>query len=231
MAILPYTILKITRIVSLTRTLSRWARGQTNACTNFILTNCLLIAALCLPLTVQAAPAPKNILILGDSLSAGYGLSISDAWVTLLQKELAGYKIVNASISGETTQGGKLRLANLLTQYKPAIVILALGANDGLRGYNTQEIELNLNQMIVQIKQAHAKTLVAGMKLPPNYGETYTRQFQDVYSRLASKHHVSLLPFLLDGVTQFQPDNLHPAASAQPIIMHNVQHALQSMLP
>lgn len=189
----------------------------------------LLLSAL-LSTTVIAAPA--NILILGDSLSAGYGIEVSDSWPSLLQQKLdhRNFSIVNASVSGETTQGGRLRLTKLLMQYKPAIVIVELGANDGLRGYSTIEMKNNLSDILLQIKQAHAKTLLIGMKLPPNYGEPYITQFRNVFPGLAIKHHVSLLPFLLDGVTQFQADNLHPAASAQPRIMTNVLQALKPLL-
>lgn len=189
----------------------------------------LLLSAL-LSTTVLAAPA--NILILGDSLSAGYGIEVNDSWPSLLQQKLdhRNFNIVNASISGETTQGGRLRLIKLLMQHKPAIVIVELGANDGLRGDSTAEMENNLSDILLQIKQIRAKTLLIGMKLPPNYGKPYITQFQNVFPRLAAKHHVSLLPFLLEGVTQFQADNLHPDASAQPRIMSNVLQALKPLL-
>lgn len=196
----------------------------------------LLIAALCLSRTVQAAPAAKNILLFGDSLSAGYGIDIADCWPVLLQQELdrtrTGYKVMNASISGETSLGGRQRFAKLLELYKPAIVIVELGANDGLRGFSTADIEGNLSEILTQINQVHSKALLVGMKLPPNYGEPYITQFQSLFPRLAAKHRVMLLPFLLEGVTaeQFQPDNLHPAASSQPQIMRNVLQALKPLL-
>jgi acyl-CoA thioesterase-1 len=202
----------------------------------------LLIAALWLPGNVQAAPsaktvqAAKNILVFGDSLSAGYGIDTSDSWPGLLQQELdrsrSGFKVLNASISGETSLGGRLRIAKLLEQYHPAIVIVELGANDGLRGFSTADIESNLNDILVQIKQVSARTLLIGMKLPPNYGEPYITQFQSLFPRLAARHRASLLPYLLEGVTdeQFQSDNLHPAAAAQPQIMRNVLQALKPLL-
>lgn len=196
----------------------------------------LLFAALCLTGTVLAAPAAKNILVFGDSLSAGYGIDTNDGWPALLQLQLdssrSGFKIVNASISGETSLGGRQRFAKLLDQYKPTIVIVELGANDGLRGFSTADIEDNLSGILVQINQARAKTLLIGMKLPPNYGEPYITQFQSMFPRLAAKHRVSLLPFLLEGVTaeQFQADNLHPAASSQPQVMRNVLQALKPLL-
>jgi acyl-CoA thioesterase-1 len=208
-------------------------------------TTLLLFAALGLGGTVLTAPVKqsakimpvaKNILVFGDSLSAGYGIDVAASWPSLLQQELdqshANFKILNASISGETSLGGRQRLAKLLEQYHPAIVILELGANDGLRGFSTADIESNLNDILFQINQMHAKTLLVGMKLPPNYGEPYITQFQNMFPRLADKHRVNLLPFLLEGVTdnQFQPDNLHPAAASQPQIMHNVLQALKPLL-
>lgn len=196
-----------------------------------------ILLLLCLAGTVQAAPATqRNILIFGDSLSAGYGLDISESWPSLLQQELdrsrPGFKILNASISGETSLGGRQRFAKLLEQYHPAIVIVELGANDGLRGFSTADIEDNLSQILTQTNQARAKTLLIGMKLPPNYGEPYITQFQSMFPRLAAKHSVSLLPFLLEGVSaeQFQADNLHPSASSQAQIMRNVFQALKPLL-
>lgn len=197
----------------------------------------LLFAALCLPSTAPAAqPVVKNILVFGDSLSAGYGLDITESWPYLLQQELdrahVKFKVLNASISGETSLGGRQRIARLLEQYHPAIVIVELGANDGLRGFGTADIEDNLGIILEQVNQSHARTLLVGMKLPPNYGEPYITQFQNAFPRLAAKYHVSLLPFLLDGVSenQFQADNLHPAASAQPRMMTNVLQALKPLL-
>lgn len=193
-----------------------------------------------MPQIAQAAqPAKavqKNILIFGDSLSAGYGIDTNDSWPVLLQQEFdrihSGFKILNASISGETSLGGRQRLAKLLEQYHPAVVIVELGANDGLRGFSTADIESNLNEILLQISQIHAKTLLVGMKLPPNYGEPYISQFQGMFPRLAEKRRISLLPFLLDGVSadQFQADNMHPAAAAQPQVMRNVLQALKPLL-
>jgi len=201
-----------------------------------VLLTILLSAALYFPLRSQAAPDAKNILVFGDSLSAGYGIAAEESWPSLLQLELdrgrTKFKIINASITGETTLGGRQRLGRLLEQYRPAIVIVELGANDGLRGFSTADIESNLNDILTQIKQMHAKTLLVGMKLPPNYGESYITQFHNVFPRLAENYQIALLPFLLEGVTpeQFQADNLHPAASAQPLIMRNVQQTLKPLL-
>ncbi len=191
----------------------------------------LLFALLSLPVM---AHAEKNILVFGDSLSAGYGIDIEESWPYLLQQELdrTGFKIVNASISGETSLGGRQRLGSLLKQYHPAVVILELGANDGLRGYAITDTEANLEAMLLQISNARAKALLVGMKLPPNYGAPYIAQFQGMFPRLAKKHRIRLLPYLLEGVQadQFQADNLHPDAAAQPQIMKNVLQALKPLL-
>ncbi|HET7833469.1 MAG TPA: arylesterase [Gallionella sp.] len=186
----------------------------------------------------QPAPAhaAKNILVFGDSLSAGYGIDREKSWVNLLQQQLlrtgAKYHIVNASISGETTLGGRERIASALQQYRPAIVILELGANDGLRGYSISSVEANMTALIENIQKANAQIVLVGMKLPPNYGEPYITQFHNLYPRLAKKYRLSLLPFLLEGVKpdQFQADNLHPNEAAQPQLMRNVLKALQPLL-
>lgn len=193
----------------------------------------LLFVVLWLP---HSAHAAKNILVFGDSLSAGYGIAIEKSWVYLLQQELertqSGFSIVNASISGETTAGGRQRIAKALKRHRPAIVIVALGANDGLRGYKPADIEANLGAIITQAQHAGAKVLLAGMKLPPNYGVSYTTRFNDLFPRLAQKHQILLLPFLLKGVPadQFQADNLHPTADAQQRIMLNVLQELKHLL-
>lgn len=193
----------------------------------------LMFAPLWLPFNVHAA---KNILVFGDSLSAGYGIAAEQSWPSLLQQELkrkgSGYRVVNASISGETTLGGRQRIAKALKQYRPAVVILELGANDGLRGFGTADIEANLNELINAVSKAGARVLLIGMRLPPNYGEPYVTQFQNLFPRLAEKRRVRLLPFLLDGIPpeQFQPDNLHPAAEAQPLLMQNVMKELKPLL-
>lgn len=193
----------------------------------------LLVAALSLSHTVYAA---KNILVFGDSLSAGYGIAVEESWPSLLQHELKRerhkFSVVNASISGETTLGGRQRIAKALQQHRPAIVILELGANDGLRGSSTADIEANLNGIIGQATRSGAKVLLVGMRLPPNYGKSYTLQFQNVFSRLAKKHGLRFLPFLLENVApeEFQADNLHPVAAAQPKIMRNVVQHLKPLL-
>ncbi|MDD2915660.1 MAG: arylesterase [Gallionella sp.] len=193
----------------------------------------LLVAALWLPCSAHAA---RNILVFGDSLSAGYGIAVAESWPSLLQQELkrtrSGFVIVNASISGETALGGRQRISKALQQHRPAIVIVELGVNDGLRGFSTADIEANLNEIIEQATRARAKVLLIGMQLPPNYGEPYVTQFQNIYPRLAAKHRIRLLPFLLKNVAaeQFQPDNLHPVAAAQPQIMRSVLKELKPLL-
>lgn len=193
----------------------------------------LLVAALWLPLPVHAA---KNILVFGDSLSAGYGIAVAESWPALLQHELARshpeYRVANVSISGETTQGGRQRIAGALREYRPAVVVVALGANDGLRGYRVADIEANLSRIIEDARATGAKVLLAGMKLPPNYGAAYTMQFEQMYLKLAKKYRVRLLPFLLEGVApeQFLPDNLHPAKEAQPQLMRSILKELKPLL-
>lgn len=193
----------------------------------------LLLAALWLPLNAHAA---KNILVFGDSLSAGYGIAVAESWPALLQQELARngseYQVVNASISGETTLGGRQRIEKALQQHRPAVVVLELGANDGLRGYNVADTAANLNEIVAAAQRAQARVLLVGMRLPPNYGKSYVARFEQMYPRLAKKRGVRMLPFLLEGVPpeQFQPDNLHPTAEAQPLLMRNVMKALMPLL-
>ena len=193
----------------------------------------LLVAALWLPLSAYAA---KNILVFGDSLSAGYGIAVAESWVSLLQQELARshpeYRVVNASISGETAQGGRQRIAGALRQHRPEVVIVELGANDGLRGYSVADIEINLGRIIGEARAARARVLLVGMRLPPNYGEPYVAQFGKMYPKLAKKYRVRLLPFLFEGVApqQFQADNLHPTKEAQPLLMRNVLKELKPLL-
>lgn len=180
--------------------------------------------------------ATKNILVFGDSLSAGYGIPVAESWPNLLQLELEqnhpGFNIVNASISGETTSGGRQRINKALQDHHPAIVIIELGANDGLRGFRLDETRNNLSEIINTVKRSHAKVLLLGMRLPPNYGTAYTSKFQNIFPSLAKTHRIRLLPFLLDGVPaeQFQADNLHPISAAQPHIMNSVLKALRPLL-
>jgi acyl-CoA thioesterase-1 len=185
-----------------------------------------------------AAQAAGNILIVGDSLSAGYGLGANLSWPSLLEKRLReqrlDYSVVNASISGDTTSGGRSRIGAALDQARPAVVIIALGANDGLRGLPVNLMRDNLNAMLAAARARKARIVLVGMKLPPNYGIDYTRVFEQSYVDLARRHQAALVPFLLEGVAErrelFLPDNIHPVAEAQPIILENVWKVLKPQL-
>lgn len=191
------------------------------------------MAALALSGPAQAA---NTILIFGDSLSAGYGIARDDSWGNLLQTSLRKthpqYEVVNASISGETTAGGVRRIVKAMGEHRPAVVILELGANDGLRGTPLNETEKNLNKIIQQAKKANAKVLLLGIQIPPNYGQDYTKRFSALYPKMAKKHQVNLVGFMLKGIPpeQFQADNLHPNAAAQPQILRNVLPSLTPLL-
>ena len=195
------------------------------------------VLTLLLALDVGAAPAP-SILVVGDSLSAGYGIELRDGWVALLQQRLTRqgypYTVVNASISGDTTAGGRARLADALKRHHPQIVILELGANDGLRGLPLRETRANLEAMIKAAQSAGARVLLIGMQLPPNYGPDYTGKFRAIYQELAQRYSLSLVPFLLEGVALtpklMQPDGLHPRAAAQPRLLDNVWPYLEQLL-
>ncbi len=197
-----------------------------------------ILLFLLLPLTAQFAQAkPSTILVMGDSLSAGYGIQLDQTWVTLLQQELlknTQTKVINASVSGETSGGGLARLPALLTKYKPDIVIVELGGNDGLRGQPLKIMQENLQAMITASKSAGADVLLAGMQIPTNYGPRYTKEFKETYPKLAEKNNASLVPFLLENVaTQsnlIQRDGIHPTAEAQPIILNNVLPVLLPLL-
>ena len=190
---------------------------------------CLLI-----PLSTAAQNAPPTILVMGDSLSAEYGIQRGSGWVSLLQNQLrqmgSPWEVINASISGETTAGGLTRMATLLQQKKPKIVLLELGANDALRGLSVKETEKNLRTMINLSKQSGAKVLLFGMQIPPNYGQDYTKQFKEIYPKLASSENIQLLPFFMSGVATnkdlFQADNIHPNEKAQTVLYKNVWGAM-----
>ncbi|CAG9933121.1 arylesterase [Candidatus Nitrotoga arctica] len=195
----------------------------------------VLLCACCLLSGVSGAQQ-QTILVFGDSLSAAYGIPRASGWVNLLQQEVQRshpqYKVVNASISGETTSGGRQRIAPALRQHSPSIVILELGANDGLRGTSIADIETNLSAIIQQSRKSNRKVLLVGIQLPPNYGKNYTDQFKALYSRLAQRHKVELVPFMLKDVQpeQFQADNLHPTASAQAQILQTILDKLKPLL-
>ena len=183
-----------------------------------------------------AAPARSGpILILGDSLSAEYGLPRGTGWVALLEKRLGTTRrVVNASISGETTSGGRSRLPRLLATHSPDIVVIELGGNDALRGLPLSVSEENLREMVKASQAAGARPLLLGMRMPPNYGRSYGEQFEAVYRRIATSERVPLVPFFLeafaDRIEYFQPDRIHPAERAQPLMLDAVLPELTRML-
>ncbi|HEV2609264.1 MAG TPA: arylesterase [Noviherbaspirillum sp.] len=186
----------------------------------------------------SAYSASKTVLVLGDSLSAEYGLARGSGWVALLEKKLQAEKIdariVNASISGETTSGGRARLPALLDQHKPDVVVIELGGNDALRGLALNSTEDNLAAMITASQKVKARVLLIGMQIPPNYGRDYAQKFAAIYARLAKEKKTDLVPFLLEVVAEqpqlFQGDRIHPTAEAQPLILNNVWPHLKPML-
>jgi len=186
----------------------------------------------------SALASGRTILVLGDSLSAAYGLPREKGWVTLLEERLSArkfnYRVVNASISGETSAGGASRIEALLRQHRPQILILALGANDGLRGLPIEQLETNLEVIIRAARRNNTKVLLAGMHLPPNFGPAYTRRFTAVYAELARRHRTAFVPFLLEGFADrpeyFLADGIHPNAAAQPLILDRVWQALAPLL-
>jgi acyl-CoA thioesterase-1 len=185
-----------------------------------------------------AAAAEKSILVYGDSLSAAYGIAQARGWVALLgerlKRERPDYIVVNASISGETSAGGLARLGKALEGRKPAVLVLELGANDGLRGLPVVEMKKNLAAIIERAQKAGARVLLVGMKVPPNYGADYASDFERAFAELAKRHKTALVPFLLEGFAEkpdhFLPDRIHPAAEAQPLIAERVWKALQPLL-
>lgn len=193
--------------------------------------------AFVLALAAAAAQA-GTLLVFGDSLSAAYGLSREQGWVHLLEQRLRSekldYKVVNASISGETTLGGRNRLGAVLKAHRPDIVILELGANDGLRGASPQSTRAHLEAMIDAARAAGARVLLIGIRLPPNYGAAYTEKFEQLYREVAHAKKVPLVPFLFEGFGEkpdyFQGDGLHPAAHAQPLMLETVWRALRPLL-
>ncbi len=195
----------------------------------------LYVAAAVLP---ARAADPPVILVLGDSLSAGYGLAPGEGWVTLLQQRLKkegyGHRVVNASVSGETTDGGVARLDRALATHKPGIVILELGGNDGLRGLPVSRVQSNLGQLITKSRAAGAQVLLLTVQMPTNYGPQYTTAYQKVYDDLRVRYKVGVAalmgPELALDLTYFQPDGIHPNARAQPLLLDNVWLQLSPLL-
>jgi acyl-CoA thioesterase-1 len=191
------------------------------------------LCVLCVP-----AFAAGTVLVFGDSLSAAYNIPPRLGWVTLMAERIARdklpWKVVNASVSGETTAGGLRRLPEDLKRHKPQAVLIELGANDALRGQPVAGMRDNLDRMIRLAKEARAEPVLVGLMIPPNYGIEYAAEFREMYASLARKHHIALVPFLLQGVVDraenFQPDNLHPTAEAQPRVLDNVWPTLEPLL-
>lgn len=187
--------------------------------------------------TAFAARSP-TLLVLGDSLSAGFGTALDQGWVSLLKQRIAEqglpHEVINASISGDTTAGGLSRLPSLLAEHQPAVVIIELGANDGLRGFPPKQIAAALTALTEQAQAAGARVLLAGLRLPPNYGSAYADQFQAVYGQVAAATGAALVPRLLAGVAEdrglMQADGLHPTAAAQPRLLDNVWPVLLPLL-
>lgn len=195
------------------------------------------------PAAATATASSRTILVVGDSLSAAYGIAVEDGWVSLLATALregaAGsdskrYRVVNASISGETTGGALARLPGLLTEYQPTVVVIELGGNDGLQGHPVAGIRHNLAQLVQLSQQAGARVLLLGIHIPPNYGSRYTQQFYASYELTAQKFDIPLVPFLLERVAThpelMQADGIHPRAAAQPTMLDNVLPTLQKLL-
>lgn len=200
-----------------------------------------ILASACL--LFSAYSMADTVLVLGDSISAGYGLKTGEGWVSQLDQWLARSAqtqrfgksvVINASVSGETSRGGLLRLPKLLATYQPDVLIVELGGNDGLRGQPPALMQQNLASIISQSQKSGAKVLLLGMQIPPNYGKAYTQAFASSYPKLATQYKVSLVPFFLDGVAQnprlMQDDRIHPNAQAQPILLKHVQNSLPTLL-
>jgi len=206
----------------------QWARG-------------LLLALLAAAFAAQAAiaaPAQRTVLVFGDSLSAGYGMAAKQGWVSLLGQRLAarkpGWKVVNASVSGETTAGGASRIAKVLARTDPDVVVIELGANDGLRGLPLEQTRRNLARMVQAAEAGGAEVLLVGMRMPPNLGRAYTEGFEANFRKVAKQEGVALLPFLLQPVAAdphaFQADDLHPTAAVQPKLLDHVWKSLEPLL-
>lgn len=203
---------------------------KTGLLSSFVVLNLAL-----LPMLANA----KTIMVVGDSLSAGYGIQPQQGWVQLLQKRLdqqypKAHKVVNASVSGETTSGALARLPKLLQTHKPNVVVIELGGNDGLRGQPPQMMQKNLAQLIQKSQQAKATVIVFGMKIPPNYGTAYSKAFENNYKTVSQQYKVKLLPFFLEGVAGhknlMQNDQIHPNAKAQTILLNNAYPYIKGAL-
>jgi acyl-CoA thioesterase-1 len=194
-----------------------------------------LVFALCAVWSAAAAAA-GTVLVFGDSLSAAYGIGQKDGWVSLLGERLKprDYTVVNASISGETTSGGAARIGDALERFRPDILVLALGGNDGLRGLPVAEMKANLATIVRAAQARKARVLVVGVRIPPNYGRQYTEAFFQAFAEVAKQYRAAYVPFLLDGIGErqelFQPDQIHPTAAAQPLILETVWRGLEPLV-
>lgn len=195
----------------------------------------LVLLAFCLPSWSATKP---TIVVLGDSLSTAYGMAADRGWVSLLQQRVRDqgfpHRVVNASISGDTTRGGLQRVVSILVRHTPAIVIVELGGNDGLRGLPLLDIQANLSAIVRRVQQHGAKVLLVGMRLPPNYGARYVEQFSEIYPQIARDFNTGLVPFMLDGLEDdqvgFKSDGIHPTAASQPQLLENVWPHLKTLL-
>jgi acyl-CoA thioesterase-1 len=198
----------------------------------------ILLFALLVTCNAAAATGERTLLVFGDSLSAAYGLRTDQGWVAQLQQRLAsqgyGYRVVNASVSGETTSGGRNRIDRALSQHRPAVVLLELGGNDALRGLPVRETQANLQVMIDAVKRTGSKLLLLGIQIPPNYGAAYARSVEAMYVALAREAKVPLVPFILEGFAldpkYMQADGIHPNAAGQPKVLENVWPSLSRLL-
>lgn len=187
---------------------------------------------------VAASDDRATILVIGDSLSAGFGMDVPDTWAALLQSRLDekgyGYRVVNASISGDTTGNGLRRMPRALQVHQPEIVVIELGGNDGLRGISVGIMRENLEQMILKAQDAGAKVILAGILIPPNYGDDYTQEFAATYPELAEQHDTALIPFFMEGVAldgdMMMADGIHPNQQAQPLLLENVWETMEPLL-
>jgi acyl-CoA thioesterase-1 len=206
--------------------------------TSGVLGYLVLTLAVSLATLAEAAAPTRTVLVMGDSLSAAYGLAPEQGWVALTAERIAqrspGWRVVNASVSGETTAGGAARIAGELSRNRPEVVVIALGGNDGLRGLPLKQTRANLEKMVSAAKAAGARVLLVGMRMPPNLGKTYTEGFAANYRTVAEAHQVTLLPFLLEPIAMdrnaFQADNIHPVAAVQPKLRDHVWPALAPLL-
>lgn len=197
-----------------------------------VVLSCLLL------LGSAAAGAASTIVVVGDSLSSGYGLGAAPSWVAILEDRLAQeayeYTVVNASVAGDTSSGGLNRLPGLLSRHQPEIVIIEIGGNDGLRGQPVSLLRENLSRMIELVLESGARPLLTGMQMPPNLGRAYTEQFAAIYRELAEEYEIAIVPFLMEGValnpTRMQPDRVHPNAAGQQPMLENVWPVLEELL-